>query len=139
MALEVAKHLEKFGADLTHSAICHVQKNPDRYYHREVMRTGANICYDGPDRAKYFPDIVHAENIKWLVDKGCQKQILLSMDAGRASYQRAYMELKGKETLGMAHLLIRFVPLLREIGVAEDAIQDMLVNNPARVFSFITK
>ena len=139
MALEVANHLKKFGADLTHSALCHVQKNPDRHYHLEVMQTGANICYDGPDRVKYFPDSVHAENLKWLVDKGFQKQILLSMDAGRASYQRAYMELKGKETLGVAYLLQRFVPLLRKVGIGEDAIGDMLVNNPARVFSFIEK
>ena len=139
MALEAANHLKDFGADLAHVAVCHVQKNPDRYYHLKVMQTGANICYDGPDRAKYYPDITHAENVKWLVEKGFQKQILLSMDAGRASYQRAYMELKGKETLGVAYLLLRFVPLLREIGVAEDAIQDMLVNNPARVFSFIAK
>ena len=45
------------------------------------METGVNICYDGPDRAKYFPDALYAENLKWLVDQGFQKQILLSMDA----------------------------------------------------------
>ena len=61
------------------------------------------------------------------------------MDAGRASYQRAYMELKGKETPGVAYLLNRFVPLLRKIGIAENAIQDMLIHNPARIFSFIEK
>jgi phosphotriesterase-related protein len=139
MAMEVVENLTKFGADLTHVALCHVQKNPDKYHHLELMRTGANICYDGPDRAKYFPDSYHAENIKWLVEKGFQKQILLSMDAGRASYQRAYMELKGKLAHGVAYLLDRFVPLLRSVGVPEDAITDMLVRNPARVFSFITK
>ena len=34
------------------------------------METGAYICYDGPDRAKYFPDSMYAENLKWLVDQG---------------------------------------------------------------------
>ncbi len=139
MAYEATKHLQEFGADLSHVLICHIQKNPDRYYHQKVLETGVNVCYDGPDRVKYFPDVVHAENIKWLVDRGFQKQILLSMDAGRASYQRAYMAQKGKETLGIAYLLSRFVPLLREVGVSEDAIEDMLVRNPARVFSFIEK
>ena len=95
--------------------------------------------YDRPDRAKYFTDNIHAENIKWLVDQGYQKQILLSMDAGRASYQRAYMELKNKEAIGIAYLLERFVPLLREIGVSQDAIEDIMINNPARVFSFKEK
>jgi len=137
MGYEVAKHLEEFGADLSHVMISHSQKNPDKYYHKKIMQTGVSICYDGPDRVKYFNDAIHAENLKWLVEQGFQKQLLLSMDAGRASYQRAYMEPKGKEALGIAYLLSRFVPLLREVGVPETAIQDMLVNNPARLLTFI--
>jgi len=137
MAYEVAQYLGEFGADLSHVIICHVQKNPNKYYHKKVLQTGVNICYDGPDRVKYFPDSIHAENIRWLVEEGFQKQILLSMDAGRASYQRGYMEIKGKNALGVAYLLERFVPLLREVGVPDDAINDMLINNPARVFTFI--
>ena len=136
MAYETALFLKEHGANLSHVILCHVHKNPDKYYHKKIMETGAVICYDGPDRAKYFPDSMYAENLKWLVDQGFQKQILLSMDAGRASYMRGYMEQKGKDVLGIAYLLNRFVPLLREVGVKEDAIEDMLIHNPARVLSF---
>lgn len=136
MGYEAAKLLERYGADLSHVVLCHVHKNPDKYYHKKLMDTGVYICYDGPDRVKYYPDSLYAENLKWLVDAGYQKQILLSMDAGRASYQRGYMEEKNKTVLGVAYLLERFVPLLKEVGVEDDAIQDMLVNNPARAWSF---
>lgn len=136
MAYETANLLREYGADLSHVMLCHVHKNPDKYYHKKIMETGVSICYDGPDRAKYFPDALYAENLKWLVDQGFQKQILLSMDAGRASYQRGYMEEKDRTVLGVSYLLERFVPLLREVGVPDDAINDMLVNNPARVLTF---
>ena len=36
MAIEVANHLEKIGADLAHVAICHVQKSPDKYYSARI-------------------------------------------------------------------------------------------------------
>ena len=136
MAYDGAMYLKENGADMEHTIMCHVQKNPDRYYHQRVMDTGAYICYDGPDRKKYFPDSVHVDNLKWLIDRGYQKQILLSMDAGRASYQTGYMELKGKHSLGIAYLLNNFVPELRDAGIPEDAIQDMLINNPSRAFAF---
>lgn len=136
MAYEAAEFLKEKGADLSHVILFHVQKNPDRYYHKKVMETGVIIGYDGPDRAKYYPDIVHAENLKWLTDQGFQKQIVLGMDAARMTYQRAYMEQKGRTALGMAYLLERFVPLLKEVGISDEAIEDMLINNPARVLSF---
>lgn len=139
MGYEVANYLKSNGADADHVVICHLQKNPDRYYYQKVLDTGAILCFDGPDRVKYAPDIVLAENIKWLIDHGYQSQILLSMDAGKASYQRHYMRAKGKDNLGISYLLTRFVPLLRQIGISNDAVDAMLVHNPARVFSFIEK
>jgi phosphotriesterase-related protein len=139
MGYEVASYLKDCGADLSHSLICHVHKTPDRFYHKKIMDTGARICYDGPARPKYVPDSVHVDNLKWLVEHGYQKQILLSMDAGKASYQSGYSEKMGKTNLGIAYLLTRFVPEMLEAGIPQDAVDDMLIHNPARVFSFIHK
>lgn len=139
MGYEVAMALKEYGADLSHCLICHVHKTPDRYYHKKIMDTGAYICYDGPDRPKYVPDSVHIDNLKWLVEQGYQKQICLSMDAGKASYQSGYSEKIGKKNLGIPYLLNRFVPEMLEAGIPQDAIDDMLIHNPARVFSFIEK
>jgi phosphotriesterase-related protein len=45
----------------------------------------------------------------------------------------------GKTNLGIAYLLTRFVPEMLEAGIPQDAVDDMLIHNPARVFSFIQK
>lgn len=137
MGYEDACYLKGQGADPEHVIICHVQKEPDRFYHKKILDTGVYICYDGPDRAKYFPDSVHVDNLKWLIDRGYQKKILLSMDAGRASYQKYHMERVGKTANGISYLITRFVEEMREAGISEEAIQDMLVHNAARAFSFI--
>jgi len=133
MALETVELYKKRGVSPERIALSHVQKNPDFYYHKRVLATGAYICYDGPDRVKYYTDETQAKLIAALVEAGYQKQILLSMDAGRASYQTAHS--KGIAH-GIAYMLTDFVPLLREVGVKEDAIEDILINNPARFFSF---
>ena len=128
--------MKEQGADPEHVNICHVQKEPDRFYHKKILDTGVYICYDGPDRAKYFPDFVHVDNLKWLIEKGYQKKILLSMDAGRASYQKSHMARKGRKANGISYLLTRFVEELREAGIGEEAIRDMLTANAARAFCF---
>lgn len=136
-AYEVAIKLQKFGAHPDRIMLSHLNKNPDKYYYKKVLDTGVSIAFDGPDRVKYYPDITLAENIKWLVEKGYQKQLTLAMDAGRTYYQHHYSILRGgHESEGIKYLLTRFVPLLREIGVPGDAIEDMLVNNPREWLTF---
>ena len=66
---------------------------------------------------------------------GYQKQLLLSMDAGRNVWQKGYMKRQGKIVNGISYLLTDFVPLMRKVGVSDEAIMDMLVHNPARVLS----
>jgi predicted metal-dependent phosphotriesterase family hydrolase len=52
------------------------------------------------------------------------------MDASRASYQKAY-----GGGYGIGYMLTVFVPRLRREGLAESAVEDILVNNPARLFA----
>ena len=129
MALEQVELFKQFGADLEHVGLCHVQRNPDTYYHRRLLDMGVTLCYDGPARTKYFSDDVIARLIFEMVKAGHQKQLLLSMDSGRASYQKVY------GGVGIDYMLTRFVPRLRDEGLPEDALQDILVNNPARFFA----
>ena len=136
MGYEDAQYLIEQGADPEHVIICHVQKDPDRFYHKKILDTGVYICYDGPDRAKYYPDSVHVDNLKWLIEHGYQKKILLSMDAGRASYQKYHMAKLGKEANGISYLITRFTDEMREAGISDEAIQDLLINNAAKAFAF---
>jgi len=130
MGMEQVELLREHGADLGKVALGHVQKNPDPSYHLRLLDTGVTLSYDGPARVKYYPDSVIADLIYRAVDAGFQKQLLLCMDAGRASYQKAY-----GWGYGIDYMLTVFVPRLRSEGLAESAIEDMLVNNPARLFA----
>lgn len=134
MALEILDIIKKNGGSAEKTVLCHMQRNPDRYYYEEILSAGAVICFDEPNKSQYRPDIEIAENIRWIVDKGYENQIVLGMDGGKKEALSSYMEPVGKAN-GLDYLLLRFVPLLRKIGVSETAIQNMLVNNPARVFS----
>lgn len=137
MAYEAAEHLIDFGANPDKIQLSHLNKNPDKYYYEKIIKDlGVNICFDGPDRVKYYPDSTLAENIKYLVDKGFQRKITLALDAGRILYQRNYGLEKRKETFGFEYLFTRFLPLLEKIGVSKEAIEDILINNPKRILAF---
>jgi len=130
MAMEQVELLQEYGADLERVVLSHVQKNSDPWYHLRLLETGITLCYDGPARVKYYPDSIIADLIYRAADAGFQKQLLLCMDAGRASYQKAY-----GGGYGIDYMLTAFVPRLRREGLAESVIDDMLVNNPARIFA----
>ena len=115
--------------------ICHTNKINDRYYHKAMLDMGINLSFEGPDRYEWLTDVALAENICWLVEHGYGDQIVLSMDAGRNTMQKGYMAKEGKIAHGISYLLTKFVPLMKEVGISEKAIHQMLVVNPARILS----
>ncbi|MEA5083386.1 MAG: hypothetical protein VB018_04435 [Lachnospiraceae bacterium] len=134
MALESIELIKKYGGNTQKVVMCHMQRNLDKYYHEQILSTGATICFDEPNKAMYCSDTLIAENISWLVDRGYGKQIVLGMDGGKREASSAYMKEQGIGN-GLDYLLLRFVPLLKKVGISDDAICDMLVNNPSEVFS----
>ncbi len=130
MALEQAQMLMHYGVSPERIILGHVQRNPDLWYHKKIADMGCSFMYDGGYRIKYYPDSTRVELIRGMVKAGYQKHITLGCDAGKKSYQKAY----GGGT-GFDYDLTVFVPRLREEGISEDAIEDMLVNNPARLFA----
>lgn len=134
MGVEILDVLKGCGADLEKVILCHMQRNPDRYYYEQILDTGAAICFDEPNKPQYRPDIAIAEDIKWLIEQGYQKQIVLGMDGGKKEALAAYME-PASLANGLEYLLTRYVPLLRKIGISDEAIDCMLVKNPSEVFA----
>ncbi len=134
MGLEILDEIEVNGGSAERTVLCHMQRNPDVWYYAEILDRGATLCFDEPNKAAYRPDTEIAGNIKWLMDRGYGKQIVLGMDAGRVEGLASYREPAGKAN-GLEYLLTRFVPLLRKMDVTEEQIQDLLENNPSRAFS----
>jgi 5-phospho-D-xylono-1,4-lactonase len=130
MALEQAQMLIRYGVPPERIILGHVQRNPDLWYHKQIAALGCSFMYDGGSRVKYYPDSTRVELIRGMIQAGYQKHITLGCDAGKKSYQKAY----GAGT-GFDYDLTVFVPRLREEGIPEDAIEDMLINNPARLFA----
>lgn len=130
MALEQAQLLIKCGVAPERIMLGHVQRNPDLWYHKKIAGMGVSFMYDGGYRIKYLPDSSRVELIRGMIQAGYQRQITLGCDAGKKSYQKAY----GSGT-GFDYDLTVFVPRLREEGIPENAIEDMLINNPARLFA----
>jgi phosphotriesterase-related protein len=134
MALEQIQALTKYGADPERVVLGHVQRNPDPWYHKKLVSTGATLMYDGAYRIKYWPDSQRVELIRAMVEAGYQKHLLLGVDAGRSSYQKAY-----GGGVGIDYDLSVFMPRMRDEGIPEDAVQDIFVNNPARLFAIEVK
>ena len=131
MALEQVEKFISLGVKPERIMVGHVQRIPDPWYHKKIAALGAGFSYDGGYRVKYWPDRFRVELIQELIKAGYQKHITIATDSGKKSYQIAY----GAGT-GIDYDLKVFVPRLREEGVSEAAIEDILVNNPARYFAF---
>jgi phosphotriesterase-related protein len=117
------------GEGVAPQRIClsHLDRNPDFYLHRRLAEAGVYLGYDCAGKVKYGPDEMRINVLKRLIDAGLGKQILLGNDLGRPSYWRSY-----GGGPGLDFVLTKFIPRLRDEGIREEAIQDLLVNNPRR-------
>lgn len=130
MALEQVEILKSEGVHPSHIIIGHLDRKLEIDYHLKLAATGVYFGYDQIGKAKYYPDEQRADSIIELVKVGYSKQILLAGDIARWTGWRKH------GGTGFTHILQNFVPLLRERGVLQAAIDDLLIHNPARVLAF---
>lgn len=108
----------------------------ERFGARDVLRIAAEGVYvqvdhvGRPETAGMISDRQRARNVAQLVAAGIVDQVTLSMDICANSQLHAH----GGH--GFDHLLRSFVPMLREEGVSDDAIDAMLIRNPRRILTF---
>jgi len=132
-ALEQIDLLVSAGVKPKHIIIGHVDRKLDNEYLRAIAQTGVFMGFDQISKEKYFPDALRIESIKRLIDNGHEHQILLSGDWARKSYWPSYGFGYGP---GLTYILWRFVPWMLRRGVSKEAINAMLVLNPAKAFSW---
>jgi phosphotriesterase-related protein len=128
MGWEQLVFLKSLGVDPSRLIIGHLDLAGNQDLIFRVLDAGAYVEFDTIGKIKYLPDEQRIAFIKACCDRGCMKQLLLSMDITRRSH------LKANGGIGYAYLVDSFLPRLREAGIPEKAILDMLEHNPDRIF-----
>lgn len=137
-ALPAIDILEEEGVSPSRIVIDHLDRVDGLDFHRSVVDRGVYVEYDGIGRnrptfgVEMSPDWGHdgwrATFVKHLIDEGHGGQLLFSHDVC------AKCDLHKYGGTGYAHMFGGLLPMLREGGVSDAAIHDILVTNPARAF-----
>jgi phosphotriesterase-related protein len=125
--------LTEGGVPETQIVIGHCDVSSDLRYHQRLLKRGVCIGFDRIGMLAFNSDEVRAHCIKALVDLGHRDRLIMSMDAHGAWI--------GHETPGLTegdrdylHLERKFFPLLRKVGVSDDDIRHIMVENPRGLF-----
>ncbi|TCL60118.1 phosphotriesterase-related protein [Kineothrix alysoides] len=121
--------LIKAEADPKKIILGHIDLAEDIEYQVELLERGVNIAYDTIGKVTYLPDTIRARNLVKLIDQGYEDRLLLSQDVSRISYMTAY---GGK---GYTAVLGCFVDMLEEMGVSQERLCKLLIENPARILN----
>jgi len=130
-AYEQAVFFTERGVDTSKVLIGHVDLSGDADYALRVLEQGVYVGFDTVGKENYLPDIDRVRMLQCIEQAGHIDRVVLSMDITRQSN----MEHMGG--IGYSYLLDRFVPLMREHGIREASIEQMLVTNPRRFFGEI--
>lgn len=118
------------GVDLSRVVIGHVGDSTELDYHRALMDTGVSIGLDRFGLGLSTSERVSA--IVTLCREGYADRMVLSHDAACHS-EWIDTAAPGLENWNFQYIPRVVVPLLREAGVAESDVQDLVVNNPKRL------
>lgn len=138
--MEILDILTSAGADPRHVIISHTDRTLMSHESRvEALKTGCYLVYDSIGREGYFDletiidipnDNYRVNDIMRLMDAGFPDQILLSADVCTKDMRVRY----GGH--GYVHIPKYFVPLMRRKGMSQEAVDKLLIHNPARSLTF---
>ncbi|MBV7509460.1 phosphotriesterase-related protein [Bacillus sp. sid0103] len=110
--------------DLSKVVIGHVDLSGDEAYIEKMLADGVNVEFDTIGKINYQPDELRADILASLIRKGYSKQIVLSVDLTRKSHMKEF------GGIGYSYLFDVFIPMLKERGVEEEDLKQMLIENP---------
>ena len=135
--LDALKIIKEEKVDPSRVVICHVDVENREDYIFSLLDSGVYIEFDNFGKEMYMDkwdikegsgrfvtDIQRVKLITKLIDRGYEKQVLLSCDICLKTLLHAY------GGWGYDHVLTHIVPMLQEQGVREDSIKCMLETNP---------
>ena len=129
LAMEQIALLGEFGADLSRVIIGHLGDRIGVKHLLPIAAKGVYMEVDNIGYLDYQPEYVRADNVAALVNEGFVERVLLSEDICMLNH------LKYTGGKGYGYLLETFVPLLKERGVTDEQVYQMMVVNPANAFS----
>jgi phosphotriesterase-related protein len=152
MAEEQVEILLSAGALADLVIIGHQDLRPDRQVLTALLSAGVTVAFDtiGKEsfdlvatdastvpptitkRVCHRPDTARLAALRWLVDSGWERQVVLSMDL---SGSEAFMNPATHGAYGYSYLPAVFLPKLAEAGVSRQAIDTMTVGNPVRLLA----
>jgi phosphotriesterase-related protein len=132
--LAQATVLSGMGVDLRRVVIGHCGDTADHGYLRELLDMGVNLGLDRFGLTDYLDTDARCEIVATLCAEGYDRRLVLSHDAFCFSdaVSRRYRD-QHLPDWRMDHLVEDVLPRLRRLGVAESAIENMTVTNPARL------
>lgn len=139
--MEIAEFVRREGGDLRRTIMCHIERTiADGSRLLDLADTGIWLEYDlfGLELSWYpynpvfdMPnDAGRMAQILRLLERGHRDQVLMSHDI---AYKTSLTRYGG---YGYHHLLVNVVPRLRRKGVDDASMRQLLVDNPARAFTF---
>lgn len=130
LALEQLDLLAEEGVDPRRVIVGHLGDRRGIAFFVPIAERGAFLSIDNIGYHDYQREERRAQNVIELIQAGFRAQILLSMDINTLNDLHWY---GGK---GFDYLLLRFVPMLRELGATDADVHALLVENPRRAFTF---
>jgi phosphotriesterase-related protein len=129
VGLDQLELFEEEGADLTHVAVGHCDSYPHLAYWLALIERGAYVQLDNIGEQMGRHEERLAGLIREVVERGRERHLLLSHDMGIAP------ELRYHGGRGLTYLAESFLPRLRDLGLSDDSIRTITVDNPARFLS----
>ena len=138
-AYEVMEIIEEHKVDPSKVVICHLNMNNDIDYIKGLLDKGIYIGFEDWGRditrdlkhcryglGRFLSDWENLDLLKKILDMGHVKQMLISMDVCRKQMQRTY------GGWGLNHILTNVIPMMKEVGITQTQIDEMIIHNPAR-------
>lgn len=126
---EQVAFFKKNNIHLSSVVIGHVDLSGNLDYVLKMLDQGVYVEFDTIGKENYQPDALRVEMLKGIEQRGLIDKVFLSMDITRKS------NMKYMNGIGYSYLLDTFVPMMKEAGISENAIEKMLIRNPLEFFT----
>lgn len=127
LGLEQIEILKGNGANLNKVIIGHVDLSGDIDYILRLIDKGVYVAFDTIGKVNYMPEEKRLLMLKEICSRGLSSRVVMSMDITRKSH------LKNRGGLGYSYLLNSFIPFIKENGIAERDIENMIINNAVEI------